>query len=41
LSQWWIRWDWFDADAGVPAGPFANGAKRNQLTAAVDLIIDF
>jgi hypothetical protein len=36
-----IRWDWFDADAGVPPGPFADGTKRSQFTAAVDLIINF
>jgi hypothetical protein len=36
-----IRWDWFTADAGVPAGPFADGTRRDQFTAAVDLIIQF
>lgn len=31
-----IRWDWFDADAGVGPGPYADGTKRNQFMAAID-----
>ena len=36
-----IRWDWFDADAGVGPGPFGNGSDRHQFMAAVDAIITF
>ena len=36
-----IRWDSFDADAGVPPGPFGNGTNRNQFMAAVDCVISF
>ncbi len=36
-----IRWDWFDADAGVGPGPFGNGSDRNQFMAAVDVIVTF
>ncbi|QDS91586.1 hypothetical protein FF011L_03160 [Roseimaritima multifibrata] len=36
-----IRWDWFDSDTGVGPGPFANGTKRNQFMAAVDMTLSF
>ena len=36
-----IRWDSFDADAGVPPGPFGDGQNRNQFMAAVDCVISF
>jgi hypothetical protein len=36
-----VRWDWFDADAGVPPGPFGNGTRRSQFMAAVDVIATF
>ena len=36
-----VRWDWFDADAGVGSGPFGNGSDRNQFMAAVDAIVTF
>ena len=36
-----VRWDWFDADAGVGPGPFKNGTERSQFMAAVDLIFSF
>lgn len=36
-----IRWDWFDADAGVGPGPFGDGTERSQFMAAVDAIVTF
>ncbi len=36
-----IRWDSFDADAGVPPGPFGDGTNRNQFMAAVDCVLSF
>jgi hypothetical protein len=36
-----VRWDWFDADAGVGAGPFANDTRRSQFMVAVDTIVKF
>ncbi len=29
-----LRWDWFDADAGVGPGPFKDGTERSQFLAS-------
>lgn len=36
-----LRWDWFEADAGVGPGPFGDGRDSTQFMAAVDAIITF
>lgn len=34
-----LRWDWFDADAGVASGPFKNGTRRSQFMASLSLFV--
>ena len=37
-----LRWEWFDADAGVAAqGPFGNGTQRSQFVASFSVFTFF